>query len=908
MSDALSIGTRHTSVLYSEASAASSKEAHFVRQDSMESLDQDWAFVSASNSPNSIVRSVTPEPFDTDSIDFSDHGKKPKKDKKKFGSMFRRHKKHKDKQLDSPSHNLGVSIGTAETQQSFSSSKLKRSTTGPSHQYLTPPIYHRRKSSPSSSLPASDREDGDFSDASYDDEFIATLLNPSLAVANRQKMSTKSLSTPEIRPDSRLSTGSGVESEPAETESKTYNVTVTLHSGNNLAIRDRTGSSDPYVKLKCGHFKYRSAVVHRSLNPEWNETFSFRTSDLSTPLVARVFDHDFGSLDDYMGGQSLNLQAYTTSEVQIVDLGLEDPTAAAKGENLGFIRLFVQVTMVTEGDSHDDKRTAGTKPSKSIQVWNGLVTVLLVEGTNLPSMDSNGFSDPYCKLKLGKQSCRSKTIPKSLDPKWMERFGLRLFDGSTTMHIEVWDKDFPRSDDFIGSCTVELSSLKQEVTHRLTLDLSGGKDQGSITLLVTITGTKITESLSVDMGNMAKKYNLLKSFKLRRRERKDVGYLRVRVDRAENLPVVDTCAAVELGNSMRITQTVYKTTNPSWDKTFEFKVEDIHDELEVTLYKESKKIGKVKIPLHSVQSGVCLAYPLKTKNCLERAKGVVFVECELVYNPLRAAIRTINPREHKYLEAEEKFSRKVLMNNISRVTQLIRTIVATVELVKSFFSWEDKMKSSCAFIIFVIATIFGDLWMVLVAGSIVFGYCYMVVYIRGKHVWQHMSSQNSSKSLSVASDDLDGFSDFSDIEEDLNSNKGRTNLREKFKQLQEILLIVQTVLGTAADMEERVKNLFLWSVPFLCWMAIVILMVAAVVVYFVPLRLIILVWGVNKFSKRLRNPNFVDNNEILDFLSRSPTNKQLDQYRRLTTHLSTVNKNKAQSKKQKSTDKDKKKR
>ncbi len=80
----------------------------------------------------------------------------------------------------------------------------------------------------------------------------------------------------------------------------------------------------------------------------------------------------------------------TLYRVQIVDLGLEDPTAAAKGENLGFIRLFVQVTMVTEGDSHDDKRTAGTKPSKSIQVWNGLVTVLLVEGTNLPSMDSNG--------------------------------------------------------------------------------------------------------------------------------------------------------------------------------------------------------------------------------------------------------------------------------------------------------------------------------------------------------------------------------------------------------------------------------------------------------------------------------------------------------------------------------------
>lgn len=74
------------------------------------------------------------------------------------------------------------------------------------------------------------------------------------------------------------------------------------------------GSSDPYVKIKCGRFKYRSAVVHRNLNPEWNETFSFRTSNLSTPLVARVFDHDFGSLDDFMGGQSVDLEAYAHSE------------------------------------------------------------------------------------------------------------------------------------------------------------------------------------------------------------------------------------------------------------------------------------------------------------------------------------------------------------------------------------------------------------------------------------------------------------------------------------------------------------------------------------------------------------------------------------------------------------------
>ena len=33
--------------------------------------------------------------------------------------------------------------------------------------------------------------------------------------------------------------------------------------------------------------------------------------------------------------------------------------------------------------------------------------------------------------------------------------------------------------------------------------------------------------------------------------------------------------------------------------------------------------------------------------------------------------------------------------------------------------------------------------------------------------------------------------------------------------------------------------------------------------------------GINKFSKRLRNPNYIDNNELLDYLSRSPSDREL---------------------------------
>lgn len=64
-------------------------------------------------------------------------------------------------------------------------------------------------------------------------------------------------------------------------------------------------------------------------------------------------------------------------------------------------------------------------------------------------------------------------------------------------------------------------------------------------------------------------------------------------------------------------------------------------------------------------------------------------------------------------------------------------------------------------------------------------------------------------------------------------------------------------------------------------MAMAVFLVAAIVVYFIPLRFIILAWGTKKFSQRLIRPNHIDNNELLDFLSHCPSNSKLEQWREL---------------------------
>lgn len=49
------------------------------------------------------------------------------------------------------------------------------------------------------------------------------------------------------------------------------------------------GTSDPYVKFKLdGKQFYKSKVVHKSLNPRWNESFSYPLRYIEHTLDVRV--------------------------------------------------------------------------------------------------------------------------------------------------------------------------------------------------------------------------------------------------------------------------------------------------------------------------------------------------------------------------------------------------------------------------------------------------------------------------------------------------------------------------------------------------------------------------------------------------------------------------------------------
>nr|XP_040127832.1 multiple C2 and transmembrane domain-containing protein 1 isoform X7 [Ictidomys tridecemlineatus] len=691
-----------------------------------------------------------------------------------------------------------------------------------------------------------------------------------------------------------------------------YQLDITLRRGQSLAARDRGGTSDPYVKFKIGRKEvFRSKIIHKNLNPVWEEKACILIDHLREPLYIKVFDYDFGLQDDFMGSAFLDLTQLDLNRPTDVTLTLKDPHYP--DHDLGIILLSVILTP-KEGESRDVSsihsflhwriceiktmlmRKSWKRSSKfqtqslrlsdqhrKSHLWRGIVSITLIEGRDLKAMDSNGLSDPYVKFRLGHQKYKSKIMPKTLNPQWREQFDFHLYEErGGIIDITAWDKDAGKRDDFIGRCQVDLSSLSREQTHKLELQLEEG--EGHLVLLVTLTAsaTVSISDLSVnsledqkEREEILKRYSPLRIF----HNLKDVGFLQVKVIRAEGLMAADVTGksdpfcVVELNNDRLLTHTVYKNLNPEWNKVFTFNIKDIHSILEVTVYDEDRDrsadfLGKVAIPLLSIQNGEQKAYVLKNKQLTGPTKGVIYLEIDVIFNAVKASLRTLIPKEQKYIEEENRLSKQLLLRNFIRTKRCVMVLVNAAYYVNSCFDWDSPPRSLAAFVLFLFVVWNFELYMIPLVLLLLLTWNYFLI----------ISGKDNRQRDTVVEDMLEDEEEEDDKDDKDSEKKGFIN---KIYAIQEVCVSVQNILDEVASFGERIKNTFNWTVPFLSWLAIVALCVFTIILYFVPLRYIVLVWGINKFTKKLRSPYAIDNNELLDFLSRVPSDVQVVQYQEL---------------------------
>uniref|UniRef100_A0A8D0AA55 Multiple C2 and transmembrane domain-containing protein 2-like n=1 Tax=Sander lucioperca TaxID=283035 RepID=A0A8D0AA55_SANLU len=645
---------------------------------------------------------------------------------------------------------------------------------------------------------------------------------------------------------------------------RSFLLTIHLKEGHNLVIRDRCGTSDPYVKFKLdGKTFYKSKVVYKDLNPKWNETFSLPVKDLHQKLYIKVYDRDL-TTDDFMGSTSVILSDLEIDKLTEMSLPLDDPNSLE--QDMG----VVLVDMCLSLRDRDSKRgnVRGNLPytcssqscrlSETLrknQLWTSVVSVTLVGGQELP-LDSHG-GQLFVRFRLGEQNYKSKVLVSN--PQWRERFTFNLFvDRSGILEVELWSKEGRRNEECLGTCEVDLSKVPFNQRQLFTHALDQGR--GRLVFLLTLntcSGVSISDLCAAPLDEPHEQQNQLDSYSLKRslKNLSDVGFLQIKVIKAADLLSADLngksdpFCVLELGNDRLQTHTVYKSLHPEWKQVFTFPVKDIHEVLVVTIFDEDGDkapdfLGKVAIPLLSV------VHPPSLRVC--------HAGYRLIYYTL-AGIKTFQPRERRFIEDNPKFSKKVLARNVLRVQTLYRAIMSTLQYIKSCFQWESIQRSLLAFLVFLVTVWNWEFYMLPL---------FLVLLIS----WNYLQIQSGR-----VSQDLDNM-DLGDEDEDDEKESERRGLMEKIHMVQETIITLQNLLDSIACFGERIKNTFNWSVPFLSSLAFLVFVTATILTYYIPVRYVVLIWGINKFTKKLRNPYSIDNNELLDFLTRVPSDVQKVQY------------------------------
>ncbi|KYO21038.1 multiple C2 and transmembrane domain-containing protein 1 isoform B [Alligator mississippiensis] len=654
-----------------------------------------------------------------------------------------------------------------------------------------------------------------------------------------------------------------------------YLLTIHLKEGRNLVVRDRCGTSDPYVKFKLnGKTLYKSKVMYKNLNPVWDEKVVLPMQKLGQKLCVKVYDRDLTS-SDFMGSAYVILSDLELNRSTEYVLKLEDPNSLE--DDMGVIVLNLSLAVKAGDIKRNPNFMRNVRLSDSLrknQLWNGLVTITLLEGKHIPG---GSMTQIFVLLRLGDQKYKSKTLCKSANPQWREQFDFHYFsDRKDILDIEIWGEDNRKHEELLGTCKVDITALPKKQTCPLEVLLE--KHPGSLLMLIAVTprsGVSISDLCVCPLEDpnerkqISQRYSLKNSFK----DMKDIGFLQVKVLKAVDLLAADFSGksdpfcVLEVGNDRLQTHTVYKNLNPEWNKVFTFPIKDIHDVLEVTVFDEDGDkspdfLGKVAIPLLSIRNGQQSCYTLKNKDLVQSSKGLIYLELDVLFNPIKACKRTFTPREKRFIEDRGKFSKKILSRNVNRVKKITMAIWKTIQFLRSCFLWESTVRSMIAFVIFVVTVWHMELYMVPLALLLLFVYNFSLIRT-GK-----VNNTQDAQEIMGLDEDED--------EDDKESEK--KGLIERIYRVQDIIIAVQNVLEEIASFGERIKNTFNWSVPFLSVLACLVLAAATIILYFIPLRYIVLIWGINKFTKKLRNPYAIDNNELLDFLSRVPSDVQKVQY------------------------------
>jgi phosphatidylserine decarboxylase len=182
---------------------------------------------------------------------------------------------------------------------------------------------------------------------------------------------------------------------------------VEVLRGRNLAAKDKSGTSDPFLVLTLGDAKEATSVISRTLNPEWNQTFELPILTADSALLEAVCWDKDRFRNDYMGEFDVVLEDLFASGSTSTEAKWFPVKAKRSGRRKSKKDSNISGEILIKFTLQDPLNTAAT-PSQTLQRFYGVVA----DGDD----DEEDDGDILARIRTGDLDDLSEEDDEDKDP------------------------------------------------------------------------------------------------------------------------------------------------------------------------------------------------------------------------------------------------------------------------------------------------------------------------------------------------------------------------------------------------------------------------------------------------------------------------------------------------------------
>ncbi|XP_075522866.1 synaptotagmin-2-like isoform X1 [Primulina tabacum] len=323
----------------------------------------------------------------------------------------------------------------------------------------------------------------------------------------------------------------------------------------------------------------RKTKMSMGSNPKWGSTFNLILHDNAGTVKFNLYECIPGSVKyDYLSSCEIKMRYAPDDSTIFWAIGTDSLVMAKHAE---FCGKEVEMTIPFEGvnsgeltvklvlkewqfsDGTHSPTNFGRGFFHPVNVISNYspktgrkIHVTVVEGKDLVVKDKMGKSDPYVKLQYGKVIQRTKSVSRSSNPIWNQKFEFDEIGGGEYLRIRCCtDETF--SDENIGSARVNLEGLVEGSIRDVCIPL---EKVSSGELQLQIESVKVADTENSKGAHASSANSWIELVLIEARD----------LVAADLRGTSDPFVSVNYGNLKRRTKVIFKTLDPKWHQTFEF--------------------------------------------------------------------------------------------------------------------------------------------------------------------------------------------------------------------------------------------------------------------------------------------------------------------------------------------------